>query len=363
MTDSATEVSVEVRPSKLKRIRKALFHPHTRAEKLFCAAFWLLVAGVMLVFTIFALPRFFKNVVKPFLDICKERLSKPTIAAICFAALSILPLILAQAHIFIWLAAATLGSGWALLVALAANAIGMALPFLLCKWLVEDKVHRWAVKRDWVHALYLAAEEVGAFKVMILMRLGPFPHGLLNYIAATSRDITFLPYILGSFIGSIPDIVIQVFLGNSVDTLSDIFSGGKPTPGRIVSIVLPIVFGIIIGVVAWIFTRRALSRIRARAVAHHPEHAQALEAEARECGREEEGFGSGMKHESSSEIPARRNSGSGYKESRRSSSFDGVQAFVTKLSGSKPLTSGESSTGLLELAEGGSLPKADQPSL
>ncbi len=62
------------------------------------------------------------------------------------------------------------------------------------------------------------------FQVMILMRVGPFPHGLLNYIAATSRDIRFLPYILGSFIGSIPDIVIQVFLGNSVETLSDIFS-------------------------------------------------------------------------------------------------------------------------------------------
>lgn len=59
---------------------------------------------------------------------------------------------------------------------------------------------------------------------MLLMRLGPFPHGLLNYISATSRDITFWPYIWGSFIGSIPDVVIQVFVGTSVDGLTDIFS-------------------------------------------------------------------------------------------------------------------------------------------
>ncbi len=51
----------------------------------------------------------------------QERLSKPTIAAICFAALSLFPLILAQAHIFIWLAAATLGTGWALLVSLVST--------------------------------------------------------------------------------------------------------------------------------------------------------------------------------------------------------------------------------------------------
>lgn len=59
---------------------------------------------------------------------------------------------------------------------------------------------------------------------MVLMRLGPFPHALLNYIAATSRDIAFFPYITGSFVGSVPDVIIQVFVGTSVDGLADVFS-------------------------------------------------------------------------------------------------------------------------------------------
>lgn len=154
MTESPTEVAAEVRPTKIKRIRKTIFHPSTTSEKVLCALFWLVLAGAAAVVSIYAVPRFFKNVVKPFLDLCKvqsfywhgtfcrgrfdgllvrigcwqrltfyipvvqERLSKPQIAAICFAALSILPLTSAQPHIFIWLATATLGTGWALLLTL-----------------------------------------------------------------------------------------------------------------------------------------------------------------------------------------------------------------------------------------------------
>jgi hypothetical protein len=132
--------------------------------------------------------------------------------------------------------------------------------------------------------------------------------------------------------------------------------GTKPTPGRIASIVLPIVFGIIIGVVAWIYTRRALAKIRARAEAHHPEHVQALEAEARGSGPVDGDVRHGSTSEISSASSSEKDSVSNYKDSHRKSSLDGVHAFVTKFSGTKSgLTPGESSAALLELAERGSL--------
>jgi uncharacterized membrane protein YdjX (TVP38/TMEM64 family) len=61
-------------------------------------------------------------------------------------------------------------------------------------------------------------------QVMLLMRLGPFPHQLLNYVAATSRDVGYFPYISGSVIGNVPDCVIQVFVGNSFQGILDAVS-------------------------------------------------------------------------------------------------------------------------------------------
>lgn len=116
---------------------------------------------------------------------------------------------------------------------------------------------------------------------------------------------------------------------------------------------MPLIFGIILAVVAWVFTKRALARIRAQAEAHHPEHAQALEAEAMELGRLERGLASSLDG-------ATTESRNVHKDSRRTRSLDG-HAFVTRMSVTKPLDSSGSTAALLE-GSSNSSPKGTQAS-
>lgn len=104
--------------------------------------------------------------------------------------------------------------------------------------------------------------------------------------------------------------------------------------------------------VAWVFTKRALARIRAQAEAHHPEHAHSLEAEAMELGRLERGAASSL----DGATTASRNS---HKDSRRTRSLDG-HPFVTRMTTTKSDLAG-SNTLLLENSNNSSPERTQAP--
>lgn len=60
-------------------------------------------------------------------------------------------------------------------------------------------------------------------------------------------------------------------------------------------IVLPLVFGIVVAVLGWIFAKRALDRIRVRAELHHPERAHSLDIQSNQTLGADVGMGGSRK--------------------------------------------------------------------
>ncbi len=68
---------------------------------------------------------------------------------------------------------------------MAGGFIGMSLQYFLARYIFHDRVERFLAKKDKKrHGLSVALRAVelaGPWKVVALLRLGPFPYHLLNY--------------------------------------------------------------------------------------------------------------------------------------------------------------------------------------
>jgi uncharacterized membrane protein YdjX (TVP38/TMEM64 family) len=96
------------------------------------------------------------------------------------------------------------------------------------------------VARGWVearlahHPVFRALDQaVGeqGFKIVLLTRLSPlFPFTLLNYAFSLTR-VSFRSYVLASWIGMWPGTLLYVYLGTSLESVTEILTGsGRPRP-------------------------------------------------------------------------------------------------------------------------------------
>lgn len=73
---------------------------------------------------------------------------------------------------------------------MAGSTVGMALQYLLARYAFHDRVERFvnnSPKRHGLAVTLRAVELAGPWKMVALLRLGPFPYHLLNY-ALVSRS-------------------------------------------------------------------------------------------------------------------------------------------------------------------------------
>ncbi len=128
----------------------------------------------------------------------------------------------------------TLGAGFVygpligLLVVSPASVLGATLAFLVGRFLARDWVKRQVEKNPRFSRL---DEEIGkeSFRLILLLRLSPiFPYSLLNYALGVTRA-SLTHYVLASFLGMIPATFMYLYLGSSVEKISDILIG-KPAP-------------------------------------------------------------------------------------------------------------------------------------
>lgn len=90
------------------------------------------------------------------------------------------------------------------------NFIGAILWFWIARKFLHSWVHRALDRHRNLEAIEKATAKQG-FKLMVLLRLGPFSYGFLNLILGTS-DVRFWPYAL-ALVGVIPGNVATVYFG------------------------------------------------------------------------------------------------------------------------------------------------------
>jgi uncharacterized membrane protein YdjX (TVP38/TMEM64 family) len=97
------------------------------------------------------------------------------------------------------------------IVSIAATA-GAALAFLIARYLARDQIERQVANNSRFKRIDRAIGERGA-KLIFLLRLSPLiPFNISNYFFGLTA-VSFWPYVLASWIGMLPGILLYVYLG------------------------------------------------------------------------------------------------------------------------------------------------------
>ncbi len=108
-----------------------------------------------------------------------------------------------------------------------ASVAGATLAFFLGRTLLRESVERRIQDSRRLQALDRALAE-GGLRIVFLTRLSPvFPFVLLNYAFGLTR-VSARAYLLGSFLGMLPGTFLYVYLGSTLEDLSELASGAAP---------------------------------------------------------------------------------------------------------------------------------------
>jgi uncharacterized membrane protein YdjX (TVP38/TMEM64 family) len=106
------------------------------------------------------------------------------------------------------------------LTALVGANVGACAAFLVARTLGRERVTLKIVNHPKFAALNEAVGKEG-FKIVLLLRLSPIlPFNILNYALGLTK-ISFRDYALASIIGMLPEILVLVYFGSAVRTLTD----------------------------------------------------------------------------------------------------------------------------------------------
>jgi len=107
---------------------------------------------------------------------------------------------------------AVFGLGWGMLIVSISSTIGASLAFLISRYLMRERVVRFAARHPRFQVIDRAVGE-GGWKIVALLRLSPvLPFNLQNYLYGIT-PIGFWPYALTSWIAMMPGTFLYVYLG------------------------------------------------------------------------------------------------------------------------------------------------------
>ncbi|KAI8384349.1 snare associated Golgi protein-domain-containing protein [Radiomyces spectabilis] len=89
--------------------------------------------------------------------------------------------------------------------------------FMLSRHLLKERVQRWMKKHNNLEAVVRAVEKKG-FKLFLLIRLSPYPFGLLNVLFA-AIDISLYHFALGTAL-SLTKIALHVYIGANLTSFA-----------------------------------------------------------------------------------------------------------------------------------------------
>ena len=134
-------------------------------------------------------------------------------AALFAVLIAVSSLCLLPASPFIIAASAVFGFSLGLLTSAVGIILGAASGYLLSRLFLRKDLADQLKERPTFKAIDQAIAEEG-WKIVLLLRLCPIPFGLANYLYGLTA-IPFLPYLLTSFLGAIPGLILFSHLGSA----------------------------------------------------------------------------------------------------------------------------------------------------
>ena len=102
----------------------------------------------------------------------------------------------------------------AILVILPATTLGGALAFLLARYFLAERVQRYVGSRPRLRRIAVAVDEEGWRLIALLRLASPLPNAIQNYVFGLTR-IGLVPFAVTSFVFTIPQVVLYVYLGSA----------------------------------------------------------------------------------------------------------------------------------------------------
>jgi uncharacterized membrane protein YdjX (TVP38/TMEM64 family) len=169
-------------------------------------------------------------------------------------------LCLLPASPFVIAAAAVFGFSLGLLTSAVGIILGAASGYLLSRLFLRKDLADQLKGRPTFKAIDQAIAEEG-WKIVFLLRLCPIPFGLANYLYGLTA-IPFLPYLLTSFLGAIPGMILFCQLGSAGKaSLQELASGHfHKGGGEIALLVLSLAASVVLVVFLPRLARRALEK-------------------------------------------------------------------------------------------------------
>jgi uncharacterized membrane protein YdjX (TVP38/TMEM64 family) len=139
------------------------------------------------------------------------------------------------------------------------STLGAGAAFLLSRSLVRDWVSRAVAKKPEFQALDKAVAGDG-FKVVLLTRLSPVvPFNLLNFALALTT-VSFRDYLIASWIGMLPGVVMYIYIGATIKTFADLSSNQTAAkPGYTLFLIVGLAATLLAVILLARIARRALS--------------------------------------------------------------------------------------------------------
>ncbi|XP_057524474.1 uncharacterized protein LOC130804152 isoform X1 [Amaranthus tricolor] len=180
------------------------------------------LGGLALVIFKWLGPFFMDKGIIPILNWERSSFSTPHLALLVFVTVSLFPTIFLPSTPSMWVAGMTFGYGFGFLLIMPAVIIGVSLPYLVGS-LFHHKIQCWMERYPKKASLIRLAGGGGwldQFQAVALIRISPFPYIIYNY-CAYATGVSYGPYILGSVLGMVPDVLVAIYTGILIKTLAD----------------------------------------------------------------------------------------------------------------------------------------------
>ncbi|XP_008238680.1 PREDICTED: transmembrane protein 64 [Prunus mume] len=178
-----------------------------------------LLAGV---FVKWVGPFFMDKEIIPIITWETKTFSTPVLAVLVFASVALFPTLLLPSSPSMWVAGMTFGYGYGFLLIMSAATVGVSLPFFLGS-LFYHKIQGWLEKYPKRASVLRSAGEgnwFNQFRAVTLIRISPFPYIIYNY-CAVATNVKYVPYLLGSLVGMVPETFVAIYTGILIRTLAD----------------------------------------------------------------------------------------------------------------------------------------------
>lgn len=168
------------------------------------------------------MPFLIDKVIIPVLDWEALTFSTHTLVFVLIASIGLFPVFLLPSAPSMWLAGINFGYGFGFLIVMAGTSVGMSLPYFIGS-LFHSRIQKWLERWPKKAAVVRLAGEGNwfhQFRAVALLRISPFPYIIFNY-AVVATNVKYCPYIIGSYVGTIPEVFITIYSGRLLRELAD----------------------------------------------------------------------------------------------------------------------------------------------